>query len=118
MASETSVKNADGVEIWYDFDSNAKTASVTYRGGAYYIDYDEYIGNVVIPSKVTYEGEEYSVTSIGSSAFCDCSSLTSITLPESVTEIGNEAFRDCSSLTSITLPEGVTEIGGAAFHGC
>ena len=124
MASETSVKNADGVEIWYDFDSNTKTASVTYWGESQYngeSDYiynDEYIGNVVIPSKVTYEGEEYSVTSIGVYAFYDCSSLTSITIPESVTEIGKYAFMYCHSLTSLTIPESVTEIGEDAFYDC
>ena len=32
MASNTSVKNADGVDIWYNFNSSTKTASVTYRG--------------------------------------------------------------------------------------
>ena len=118
MASETSVKNADGVEIWYDFDSSAKTASVTYKGESYSTFSDEYTGEVVIPSRVTYEGEEYSVTKIGRSTFFDCNSLTSITLPESVTEIGDNAFRSCSSLTSITIPEGVTSIGARAFCRC
>lgn len=32
MVSDTSVKNADGVDIWYDFDGNTKTVSVTYKG--------------------------------------------------------------------------------------
>ena len=118
MASDTSVKNADGVEIWYDFDSSAKTASVTYKGEASYSYYGEYIGNVVIPSKVKYEGEEYSVTSIGVETFYGCGSLTSITIPEGVTKIGEGAFLDCGSLTSITIPEGVTSIGESAFSYC
>ena len=58
------------------------------------------------------------VTSIGNSAFCYCSSLTSITIPDSVTSIGNIAFCYCSSLTSITIPEGVTSIGNSAFCYC
>ena len=91
MASETSVKNAEGVDIWYDFYSSTKTASVTYRGNYYDSYYDEYSGEVVIPSTVTYEGEKYSVTSIGDYAFCECDSLTSITLPEGVTERGSAA---------------------------
>ena len=59
-----------------------------------------------------------SVTSIGSCAFYDCSSLTTITIPNSVTSIGEEAFADCSSLTSITIPNSVTSIGKNAFYGC
>ena len=59
-----------------------------------------------------------SVISIGSSAFEDCSSLTSITLPNSVTSIGGWAFSGCSSLTSITLPNSITSIGYAAFSDC
>ena len=56
-----------------------------------------------------------SVTTIGSSAFRDCSGLTSITIPNSVTTIGSEAFSGCSGLTSVTIPNSVTTIGYRAF---
>jgi hypothetical protein len=42
-----------------------------------------------------------SVTSIGDTAFLDCSSLTSLTIPNSVTSIGNNAFNGCTSLTML-----------------
>jgi len=58
------------------------------------------------------------LTSIGSSAFSNCSGLTSITLPEGLTSISSNAFQYCSSLTSITLPEGLTSIGRRAFDSC
>ena len=58
------------------------------------------------------------VTSIGSSAFRDCSSLTSIGIPSNVTSIGSSAFYGCNSLTSITIPSSVTSIGNYAFDGC
>ncbi len=76
------------------------------------------IGAIVIPSSVTYNSKTYNVTSIRECAFDECSSLTSITLPESLTSIGECAFRDCSSLTSITIPEGVKAIGDGVFVGC
>ena len=79
-----------------------------YRGAPWYQSRDS-IKTVVIES---------GVTTIGDSAFEDCSSLTSITIPEGVTAIGDFAFADCSSLSSITIPEGVTTIGDFAFADC
>ena len=59
-----------------------------------------------------------SVTTIGSSAFSYCYSLTSVTIPDSVTSIGDWAFYECSSLTSVTIPDSVTTIRGYTFAGC
>jgi len=58
------------------------------------------------------------VTSIGSSAFFYCTSLTSVTIPASVTTIGSSAFYYCTGLTSVTIPVGVTSIGSLAFYYC
>ena len=55
---------------------------------------------------------------IGDAAFRSCSSLTSITIPNSVTSIGSDAFKYCSSLTSVTIPNSVTSIGEWAFYEC
>ena len=112
FASDTAV---DG--IYYDFDDANLTATVTYRG-SFSSEYDEYTGDVVIPTTVTYGGNPYSVTSIGSAAFYGCSGLTAVTIPNSVTSIGSYAFRGCSDLTSVTIPNSVTSIGDLAFDGC
>ena len=75
-------------------------------------------GNLIIPSAISYNGTTYSVTSIGRLAFEYCSSLTSVTIPNSVTSIGEGAFYECSSLTSVTIPNSVTSIGNYAFYEC
>ena len=52
---------------------------------------------------------------IGSYAFSDCSSLTSIKIPEGVTSIGDGAFSGCDRLRSIEIPSSVTIIGYRVF---
>ena len=79
---------------------------------------NDYSGSIVIPATVEYNGNTYSVTSIGDKAFYNCYRLTSINIPNSVTSIGMGAFRWCGGLTSINIPNSVTNIGDQAFYGC
>jgi len=59
-----------------------------------------------------------SVTSIGDSAFYDCTKLTSVNIPDSVKSVGDWAFGWCASLASVTIGNSVTDIGGYAFCYC
>lgn len=71
-------------------------------------------GDIDIPQ--TYNGKP--VVVIQNSGFKDCSSLTSILIPNSIKSIGINAFENCSNITEITIPEGVTLIGNNTFKGC
>ena len=73
---------------------------------------------LTIPAVVTYNSDEYNVISLGDYAFCMCSKLQSVYLPESVTSIGKYAFYHCSGLTSVNIPESVISIGEEAFLQC
>ena len=95
-ASAYSFKNGG---IYYDILSSDK-AVVTYSG-----EYD-YTGAVVIPSKVTNNGIEYTVTGIKKSAFYNCFNLTSITIPATVTNIEIESLSNTIALTTIIVEEG------------
>ena len=74
-------------------------------------DYTGAGGDVIVPSMI----DGLPVTRIGDNAFCYCTGLTSITLPEGCTTIGYYAFSGCTGLTSITLPNSLTTIRGGAF---
>ena len=88
---------------------------VNNEGKAVITGYNGKGGDVSIPS--TLGG--YPVTSIGGeAAFRDCTSFTTVDIPDSVTSIGFGAFMGCTELTSVTLGNAVTNIDGYAFYKC
>ena len=101
----------DGIR-YYLYDYSGTTASVVKLKSGYYS------GSVVIPASVTYNSTTYSVTSIISDAFRNCSGLTSVTIPNSVSTINSNAFEGCTNLTSIDIPNSVTTMGESVFYGC
>jgi hypothetical protein len=100
--------------IYYNINSTANEAEVTYRVLQFRPNQDDYVGDVNVPEKVLI----YNVTSIGEQAFGYCSALTSATIPNSVTSIRNRAFQECTALTSVTFGNSVTSIGSDAFFNC
>jgi len=89
-------------------------------------------GNVSIPKDTTEIGSNAfyeattvtsveipdTVTTIGSSAFNGCISLSEVSIPNSVTDIGEGAFANCTNLTSVAIPSTVETVSGGAFYNC
>ena len=80
--------------IYYHLDKKNNSAEV--------ISNENYIGDVVIPVQISYDGVNYNVTTIEDRAFIN-TKIVSLNLPNSITSIGDYAFAGCSSLTSITI---------------
>ena len=106
-------------DLYYNLDATNQTAEVIVGRELTPVGFMNYpsLKTATIPASVTYSEVEYSVTSIGDSAFYNCS-LASVTIPNSVTSIGNSAFSGCIYLTSVTIGNSVTSIGNSAFSGC
>ena len=88
----------NGIYYNYNDGSSGTSVSVTYQGSS--PTSSAYSGEVIIPESVVNNGNTYSVTSIGGSAFRLCSGLTSITIPNSVTRIKWDAFGLCMQVVS------------------
>ena len=112
LSINTWAEKAEIGGINYNLVANVKQAEVINK------TIGSYSGDIIIPNTVTYKDITYNVTSIHSSAFYNCSGLTSITIPNSVTSIGNYAFWECSCLTSVTIPNSVTSIEAGVFKNC
>lgn len=127
--------------IYYNYNGDGISVSVTYKGDTYDAYTNEYSGLVTIPTTVSFSDKTYSVTSISTSAFNACSDLTDVIIPSSVLiidffafygctglmavelpnsliSIGYNAFANCTSLVSLEIPNSVTTIGLHAFYGC
>ena len=103
----------DNLQWSYDTDTHALT--ITGSGDMYWSGERPW---EQVAREITSVSLPDGLTSIGSSAFSYCSSLSSVTIPNSVESIRNYAFYECSSLTSVTIPNSVTSIGWYAFSSC
>lgn len=98
----------------YYYDLSDSTASIRCK----YSGSNDYWGNVIIPETVSYEGKQYTVTSIKGEAFYECAALISVSIPKTITKIGHHAFWHCTALTSISIPGSVLSIGESIFKEC
>lgn len=79
---------------------------------------ESYVGDIVIPEKVSYEGKEYTVVRIGVAAFANCSNLKSVKMPATIERVDEGAFYGCSALEHIEFSDKVRGIGEMTLYGC
>ena len=108
-------------------DGTTEIGSGSFEDTAYYNNESNwengilYIGNHLIKAKkdvFDHVKIKQGTKTIADSAFQTCSSLTSVTIPDSVTSIGGFAFEYCTSLKSVTIPDSVTGINESTFENC
>jgi hypothetical protein len=106
-----------GDDLTWNFDPSTGQLTITGSGPMYNYSWEDtrWDGNEDAIESVSLPA---GVTSIGSYAFYDCTSLQSIDIPAGVTSIGEDAFYKCKSLQSIDIPVGITSIGDYAFSWC
>ena len=84
------------------------------------------VSRVEVPSTITYNGVEYTITGILGSATGNAdmpnqpvfgSNVTEVVIPNTIESIGACAFWYCENLTSVTISNSVTSIGDNAFLG-
>ena len=85
--------------------SNGRAIIRKYKGAG---------GTVEIPA--TLGG--YPVTGIKMQAFIECTSLKSVSMPESMTWIGDSAFAGCTGLEQVEFSPNLTTIGPNSFYSC
>ncbi len=72
-------------------------------------------GDIIIPDRVNYMGQEFAVKAMNDSAFYGASNITSIVINAKIEKIPNQAFYECSKLENVSLQEGLKSIGEYAF---
>jgi hypothetical protein len=117
------------VQAQYTDTTNNGTITITgYTGSSGAVTIPDTINGLPVTSIGSYAFQNHtsltsvtipnSVTNIGESAFDYCTSLTSVTIGNRVTSLGFRAFYYCTSLSSVTIPNSVTSIGDYAFSSC
>ena len=122
VASEETRENIVVDGLAYALDKTANTAAVIPN--YYYDDNKEehllcepYVGDIVVPTTITVEGVDYTVTELAEEAFEE-SDITSLALPSSIKKLGCRSISFCTELTKVNIPVSVEDIAEGMFRFC
>ncbi len=111
-------------DLAYNINDDGTSVTITYLSQDSNGNYSGF-SNLRLPEMVNHGGTSYSVTTVGDSAFHDCTSLTRLTIPASITVINKSAFDSCSSLTELVVEDATTTLTfnfpnnrNLVFEGC
>lgn len=110
--------------VSYDFIENGICYKLLSYGNFVEVNCDDtqrissYEGDIIIPTTVTHNGQEYYVVGIGDYAFYGCGNVTSVKMPETISSIGQYAFSGCKKLKEIHIPKGVSTLSLGTFKNC
>ena len=115
----TGISHSDGVVALGGYAMAGCVELVKYR----FAPYTQSVGNNAFASDTKLGSvtnfENTKVSQVAQNVFSQCSSLISISLPNTITAIGDRAFEGCSKLTSMDLSKTkTTTIGTSAFASC
>ena len=102
-----SIKSSKNIVDGINYQLNAKKQTATVIKNV-----EPYVGDIVIPEKITVDSLTFYVEEIASGAFAESTGMTSIQIAKTVCKIGSDAFKNCTSLTEITIPEKISELHG------
>jgi len=115
-----------GAQGFYDFKVDGLCYSINFDGESVIVSnevggapsYNYLVGDITIPSSVTYGGKTYAVTGINAYAFRGCLYIKSATIANSITYIPDGAFYNCKGLEWVQLGDAVTTLNNYAFAWC
>ena len=79
---------------------------------------ETFVGDLVIPSNVQFNGKELDVKEIGDDFAASNEAILSLTINTGVDSIGDRAFKNCINLKRINIAQTVTKIGAECFYAC
>ena len=114
---------AGHADTWYKYAGDTEWRTVMLGGTIQLFDYGDQTGQIenagdIVAIEIGTGTQANPVTRIGDTAFSGCTSLISVTMPDSITSLGYMIFNGCTSLANVNISNSVTVIPQGMFMSC